>query len=36
MRRFIISVLLDYVNKKAAADPVRWYKLKYELMLRDY
>lgn len=36
MRRFIISVLLKYVDKKVAADPVRWYKLKYELILRNY
>lgn len=36
MRRFIIGMLLDYVNKKAAADPVKWYKIKYELTLRNY
>ena len=34
MRRFIIGMLLDYVNKKAAADPVKWYK--NELTLRNY
>ena len=36
MRRFIIGMLLDYFNKKAAADPVKWYKIKYELTLRNY
>lgn len=36
MRRLIVSTLLQYVNKKAAADPVRWCKLKYELILRNY
>jgi hypothetical protein len=36
MRRLIVSTLLQYVNKKAAADPVRWYKIKYNLTLLNY
>lgn len=36
MRRLIVGALLEYINKKAAVDPVRWYKLKYELTLRNY